>query len=67
MEYRKGDLLQDKLVGNFAGQSDPHLFTIFKIESKNNCYHLRNLQTQEICIQSRQNLDTFFVFKGHTR
>ena len=67
VEYRIGDALELKLVGNLLNGENPHLYTIDGIDIKNNCYHVRNLQTQEVQLYSRQNIDLYFIFKGHTR
>lgn len=67
MEYKVGDALEKKLVGNLLNGEDPHLFVVDSIDLKNNCYHVKNLTNQKVDIYSRQNLDLFFIFKGHTR
>jgi len=67
MEYRVGDQLQYKLINNFSYNQNPHRYVIFKIEKRKNCYWVRNLQNQEISQQSKENLELYFTFQGHTR
>lgn len=67
MQYRVGDSLQRKLVGNLLNGEDPHEFVIDAIDVSKNCYHVKNLTNQKVEIMSKQNIDLFFIFKGHTR
>ncbi len=67
VEYRVGDSLQMKLVGNLLNGENPHQYVIDAIDTKNNCYHVKNLQTMQVDIWSRQNIDLYFIFQGHTR
>lgn len=67
MQYKPGDSLVKKLVANLQNGENPHAYVIDNIDKSKNLYWVKNLQTQQTEMLSKENIDLFYTFIEHTR